>query len=275
MNQYYYADESGNSVGPVSSDELMRLHKDGVIKSTTLITEANQETWIPLYKFGFTSGPSADTSALKECPLCGESIGSGIFGSNSLISPSVAALIKEYCPEQSVRRCEKCASGILGNAKERFTAERNGLVRIIQTELQAIPILSLQAPLHWDYRVCGLVTGQSVIGTGPLSEFSSAITDLFGSQSNAYRRKIKEGENHCATMLRNEAFEIGGNAVLAADVDYAELGGSKGMLMVCMTGTAVLLGNAEILGENTVQSLTRLGECKARLDYISSLVVEP
>ena len=80
MNQYYYADESGNSVGPVSSDELMRLHKDGVIRSTTLITEANQETWIPLYKFGFTSGPSADTSALKECPLCGESIGSGTVG---------------------------------------------------------------------------------------------------------------------------------------------------------------------------------------------------
>jgi uncharacterized protein YbjQ (UPF0145 family) len=48
--------------------------------------------------------------------------------------------------------------------------------------------------------------------------------------------------------LRKETLELGGNAVLATDIDYAEVGGDKGMLIVCMTGTAVLLKNPEVLG---------------------------
>jgi hypothetical protein len=47
----------------------------------------------------------------------------------------------------------------------------------------------------------------------------------------------------CRNQLRFKAVKLGCNAIIATDVDYAEVGGGKGMLMVCMAGTAVKLAN--------------------------------
>jgi hypothetical protein len=57
---------------------------------------------------------------------------------------------------------------------------------------------------------------------------------------------------------------LGGNAVIAADVDYAEVGGGKGMLMVCMAGTAVKVLNPQEVFEGDVDRLEELQ--KAILD---------
>jgi uncharacterized protein YbjQ (UPF0145 family) len=122
--------------------------------------------------------------------------------------------------------------------------------------------------LYWDYGVAGLVTAQSTTGTGVFSEFTSTFTDMFGAQSKVYNEKIRAGENMCQRILRMEALKLKGNAILAADIDYAEVGGAKGMLMVCMTGTAVILRNPEILGEKTVESFKALAEFKARLKHL-------
>ena len=58
--------------------------------------------------------------------------------------------------------------------------------------------------------------------------------------------------------MRLAAIELGGNAVIAADVDYAEVGGNSAMLMVCMTGTAIHLKNPKILG-NGIPEMLELG----------------
>jgi hypothetical protein len=54
--------------------------------------------------------------------------------------------------------------------------------------------------------------------------------------------------------------ELGGNAILATDIDYAEVGGGKGMLMVCMTGTAVLLENTAVMGAEIIEGLNVVTE---------------
>lgn len=61
---------------------------------------------------------------------------------------------------------------------------------------------------------------------------------------------------------------------MAADIDYAEVGGNKGMLMVCMTGTAVILQNPELLGEKTVKSLNVLGELGVRLTHLDQYKIQ-
>jgi hypothetical protein len=54
---------------------------------------------------------------------------------------------------------------------------------------------------------------------------------------------------------------LGGNAVIATDIDYAEVGGVRAMLMVCMAGTAVRLNNLQEVMDvdnqeyNTMQTL--------------------
>jgi uncharacterized protein YbjQ (UPF0145 family) len=128
----------------------------------------------------------------------------------------------------------------------------------LEKALAVIPIVSLQAPVGWNYGVRGLVTAQSVTGTGWFSDFTSAFTDAFGAQSKVYNQKIKEGENICKRSLRLQALALGGNAILATDVDYAEVGGDKAMLMVCMTGTAVSLENKNILGVDATKNYDKL-----------------
>ncbi|RZI56844.1 MAG: heavy metal-binding domain-containing protein [Zymomonas sp.] len=57
---------------------------------------------------------------------------------------------------------------------------------------------------------------------------------------------MRAGEDLCRASLRVQTVDSGGNAVIAADVDYAEVGGQRAMLMVCMTGTAIRLHNPEV-----------------------------
>ena len=104
----------------------------------------------------------------------------------------------------------------------------------------------------------GMVTGQSITGTGIISEIASSFTDLFGMQSGKFGNKIKEGENICKAQLRLAAAHLGACAVIATDIDYSEVGGGKGMLMVCMSGTAIKLNNLDVLDSEAAKKLSDL-----------------
>jgi uncharacterized protein YbjQ (UPF0145 family) len=117
-----------------------------------------------------------------------------------------------------------------------------------------------------------MVTGQSVTGTGVISEFTSSWTDFFGAQSNRYNAKLKAGEQLCFAQLRKQAADMGGNAVIATDIDYSEVGGDKGMLMVCMAGTAVRLKNLDVLSENRQKYLPTIDRVSQRFAELQSLL---
>jgi uncharacterized protein YbjQ (UPF0145 family) len=120
--------------------------------------------------------------------------------------------------------------------------------------------------------------GQSVTGTGVFAEFTSSWTDFFGAQSNAYNQKIAAGEMICQTQLRLKCVELGGNAILAIDIDYAEVGGLKGMLMVCMTGTAVLLENTDIIGKEALEGLnvvTQTAQNRRAMRLYQGIITNP
>jgi uncharacterized protein YbjQ (UPF0145 family) len=194
-----------------------------------------------------------------------------MFGSNLILADEKTAIINEYHTEKATHRCTKCGEALYHACMDKLVSERDSLVAKIQKRLPAIPIVSLQAPQRWEYSVKGLVTAQSTTGTGVFAEFTSAFTDLFGAQSKVYNQKLKGGEDICKSILRKEALELGANAVVAVDIDYAEVGGEKGMLMVCMTGTAVEVQNPEIFGESAIRSLEALTGLKARLDHLAKL----
>jgi len=148
-------------------------------------------------------------------------------------------------------------------------SEHSKISAQIQPLISAIPVISLQNPANWDYEVLEMVTGQSTTGTGVVSEFTSSFTDMLGRQSGRYNRKIKGGESICFSQLRLQTLNLGGNAVIAADIDYSEVGGEKGMLMVCMAGTAIRLKNLEILGEQKADAIQELCSLKERLNTLN------
>jgi len=197
-------------------------------------------------------------------PNCGKELKKGSFSSNLPYKKEAVEFIHTFTLNTSPGYCNSCGKPGMDKGRENATARDKELSATLNKHIKSLPILSLQAPAGWKYTPLGLVTGQSVTGTGVFSEFASSWTDLLGAQSKTYNKKIAGGEAICQTQLRIKCVEMGGNAILATDIDYAEVGGGKGMLMVCMTGTAVLLENIEVLGPDAIDGLEILTQTAAK-----------
>jgi len=202
-----------------------------------------------------------------ECPNCGESLKSG-FKSNSLLSETAAALINEYSNSKSDYYCDKCGKEPLKEAKKRLSDEMSKLNSTLRSNISEIPVISTHHPYNWEYEVKGMVTGQSTTGTGVITEFTSDFSDIFGGQSGRHNKKIKAGEDLCFAQLQKQTIDMGANAVIATDIDYSEVGSQRGMLMVCMAGTAVRLENTAVLGENKAEKINEIVRVNERLSKL-------
>lgn len=182
------------------------------------------------------------------CPNCKAPIKSGVFNSNIIVTDSETVKVyNEFTESKAPAYCTTCTSNLKYQSRITWSKLFDDTKKTFERLLPNIPVITLQNPKDWDYRVLRMVTAQSVTGTGVISEISSSFSDFFGMQSNRLNSKLRNGENICRLALRMEAIKLGGNAIIGTDIDYAEVGGDKGMLMVCMSGTAIKLRNLDIL----------------------------
>lgn len=86
----------------------------------------------------------------------------------------------------------------------------------------------------------GIVTGETIIGANFIKDFTASISDFFGGRSDAYERVLREAKETAMREMEDEAKRMGADAVVGIDLDY-ETVGSRGMLMVAVSGTAVRL----------------------------------
>ncbi|TXD70978.1 heavy metal-binding domain-containing protein [Aequorivita lipolytica] len=179
------------------------------------------------------------------------------------------AIINEYKEPKSDGYCSKCGKELYEKYSNQILFERRNIINELERLIILIPVISIHTPLNWDYEIIGMVTGQSTTGTGVITEFTSSFTDFFGAQSGRHNRKLKEGEDMCFIQLRKQALDLGANAVIATDIDYSEVGAGKGMLMVCMSGTAVKLNNIDVIGKGKGQLLQKLTEANDRFKFLS------
>lgn len=207
---------------------------------------------------------------LTECPNCGTKLKGGLLSSVSLLSNNKTKVINEYHDKKATNYCNKCGADLYSKYKSKLLSERDEISRKLQKLIDAVPVVSTHSPLNWDYDILAMVTGQSTTGTGVISEFTSSFTDLFGVQSGRFNKKLKSGEGICFAQLRKQALDLGGNAVIATDIDYSEVGGEKGILMVCMGGTAVKLKNTNILGQERADTIEVLAQLNDRIKILNS-----
>jgi len=208
---------------------------------------------------------------LTECTNCNSKLKSGLLSNVSLLTYEKVNIINEYHNVKAKTYCNKCGSDLYNKYKTKLVDERNQLKLDLRRNISSIPVVSIHSPLNWNYEILSMITGQSTTGTGLLSEFTSTFTDIFGAQSGRLNRKFKEGEDFCFTQLRKQTLDLGGNAVIATDIDYSEVGGGKGILMVCMGGTAIKLKNLEILGEEIEENINRLYQFNNRIKELYNL----
>ncbi len=89
-------------------------------------------------------------------------------------------------------------------------------------------------------RYLGVVTGEAIIGANVFRDLFASVRDIVGGRSATYERGLAEAREVAMKELEERATGLGANAVIAIDIDYEVLGQNNGMLMVSVSGTAVV-----------------------------------
>lgn len=90
-------------------------------------------------------------------------------------------------------------------------------------------------------KYCGIVTGEAIMGANLFKDFFANITDIVGGRSAAYEKELTRARSIALQELSDRSKALGANAVIGVDLDYEVIGQSGSMLMVCASGTAVVI----------------------------------
>lgn len=89
-----------------------------------------------------------------------------------------------------------------------------------------------------EYR--GIVFGEVVAGVNFVKDFAAGLSNFFGGRSGSYEEELITSRQDALIEMENRARQLGANAVVGVSVDYEVLGANNGMLMVTVSGTAVV-----------------------------------
>ena len=87
----------------------------------------------------------------------------------------------------------------------------------------------------------GIVSGEVIFGMNFLKDFGASIRDFFGGRSNSYEDAMLEGRKTAMLEMESRARELGANAIVGVSYGYETLGQSSMMIMVSISGTAVVI----------------------------------
>lgn len=90
-----------------------------------------------------------------------------------------------------------------------------------------------------DYK--GIVFGEVVAGVDFIKDFAAGISNFFGGRSGSYEGELIRAREAAILEMSQRAAALGANGVVGVDVDYEVLGQGNNMLMVTISGTAVII----------------------------------
>jgi uncharacterized protein YbjQ (UPF0145 family) len=95
--------------------------------------------------------------------------------------------------------------------------------------------------VYWNHPSWPIVYHRSESQKRSLSDrlLGGEIADLLGARAEGFQKKLRELRKAALHELRNQAFQIGADAVVGVDLDYMIL--ANNILTVVANGTAVKL----------------------------------
>lgn len=87
----------------------------------------------------------------------------------------------------------------------------------------------------------GIVTGEAILGANIFKDLFAGIRDIVGGRSATYEKELRRARDLALEEMQNAAAERGANAVVGIDLDYETIGANGAMLMVTVSGTAVVV----------------------------------
>jgi uncharacterized protein YbjQ (UPF0145 family) len=90
-----------------------------------------------------------------------------------------------------------------------------------------------------EYR--GIVTGEAILGANIFRDLFAGVRDIVGGRSAGYEKELRTARETAMREIEAAAQAVGADAVVGIDLDYEVLGSGNSMLMVSVSGTAVVL----------------------------------
>lgn len=90
-----------------------------------------------------------------------------------------------------------------------------------------------------EYR--GVVTGEAIVGTNFMKDWFANLRDVVGGRSGSYEKDLARARNYAFEAMTQEAQALGANGVVGIDIDYEVVGEKGAMMMVSVSGTAVIV----------------------------------
>ncbi len=87
----------------------------------------------------------------------------------------------------------------------------------------------------------GVVVGEAILGANIIKDFFAGIRDIVGGRSGAYEEELAKARKVAFEELEDHARRLGANAVVGVDLDYEVIGQNGSMMMVSVSGTAVVM----------------------------------
>lgn len=86
-----------------------------------------------------------------------------------------------------------------------------------------------------------VVVGEAILGANIFKDFFAGIRDIVGGRSGAYEKEMANARKIAFAELEENARDLGANAVVGVDLDYEVIGQNGSMMMVSVSGTAVVI----------------------------------
>jgi uncharacterized protein YbjQ (UPF0145 family) len=87
----------------------------------------------------------------------------------------------------------------------------------------------------------GLVSGTAIHGVNVGKDFKAFGRNIVGGRAGAYEDEIDKGQNEAMAEMQKAAEDLGANAVVGASIDVEGVGTNTSMLLVTVSGTAVVV----------------------------------
>lgn len=83
----------------------------------------------------------------------------------------------------------------------------------------------------------GVVSGESVLGTGFMSSWDASVSDMLGAESSAFIDKLSIARKNAMRRAIEAGIKAGGNALVGIDIEYTMF--TNNLIGVIVTGTSV------------------------------------
>lgn len=87
----------------------------------------------------------------------------------------------------------------------------------------------------------GLVSGEVIFGMNFLKDIGASLRDFFGGRTSLYEQDMLEERETAQKEMAERARQMGANAIIGVSFGYETMGQANGMIMISISGTAVVI----------------------------------